>query len=174
MDREIYLAAPAQVLDAMPHFVNIPPRMAHRSERHLEQDSLAISTMLRASRDRPRALFTDLFRRLSVGTASVDARRQRRQRHGAVELVGRNQLAFTLVPGGQDLRGGGAAKDAGVDEAGKLDVRDVSRGAEDALKVPDGLGPVRSGVSCQSHLRTPTPRSCLSIWLADRQAEYLR
>lgn len=56
--------------------------------------------------------------------------------------IRRDQLRLAAVPLGQDLGGGRASQDARVDEAGEAHVRDMSRGAEDALKVPDGFGAV--------------------------------
>lgn len=54
-----------------------------------------------------------------------------------------DELAFALVPGCKDFGAGGAAQDAGVDEAGEFDVGDVARAAENAFKVPDGF---RAGI----------------------------
>jgi hypothetical protein len=53
-----------------------------------------------------------------------------------------NQFAFTTIPFGKDLRRRSASQDAGVDQPGEADVRNVPRRAEDALKVPNCLCPV--------------------------------
>lgn len=72
----------------------------------------------------------------------------RRQRHiAAFELRGRDQLALALIPRREDLGRRRAAQDAWVDESCEFDVRQVSRGAVDAFKVPDGLGSVVSKMS---------------------------
>lgn len=55
--------------------------------------------------------------------------------------IGGNQLAFSPVPFCENRCRGRAAHDARVDEAREAYVRDVSGRAEDALKVPYGLGP---------------------------------
>ena len=48
---------------------------------------------------------------------------------------------FATVPFCENFRAWCAAKDARVDEAGKLDARNVSGGAVNAFEVPDCLCP---------------------------------
>lgn len=116
MDRQVDFASAAEVLD------------------------IAIATMFRTAGDRARALGTDLRDDIGgCGLTSVHVLRLGRLRDDAVEGVCTDELAFALVPEGEDVGGGGAAEDAGVDEAGEADVRDVPRGAEDAFEVPDGF-----------------------------------
>lgn len=47
---------------------------------------------------------------------------------------------FALVPGLEDFVRGRASEDAGMDEAGKPDTRNVAGAAVNALEVPDGFG----------------------------------
>lgn len=79
---------------------------------------------------------------LGVGLVGKEkgGRGGKRQGDVSVELVGGDELGFALVPGVEDFLGGSTAEDAGVDEAGELDVGDVAGGAVDAFKVPDGFG----------------------------------
>lgn len=105
------------------------------------RNSLAVPTMLRPSRNRPSPLFTNLLLQLRIRSAGVHVNRLRRLRDVAVELVGRDELALARVPGVEDLGGGGAPQDARVDEPGKFDTGDVSRGAVDSFKVPDCFCP---------------------------------
>lgn len=114
--------------------------------------------MLRPSGNRPSPLPSHLGLELLVGGARVHVDRlgtvQRHQHHiwfkgtkdsrqGNVPLGQRirgNQLALAAVPFRQHLGRRRASEDAGVDEAGELDVRDVAAGAVDAFEIPDGFG----------------------------------
>lgn len=58
--------------------------------------------------------------------------------------VSSDQFSFTLVPFRQDLRGWSTSQDTGMDEAWEADMGNVSRRAEDSLKVPDRLGAVNN------------------------------
>jgi hypothetical protein len=51
----------------------------------------------------------------------------------------RNEFAFTLIPGVQDVCGGRAAQDAWVYETRESNAGDVTTAAEYAFKVPDGF-----------------------------------
>lgn len=55
--------------------------------------------------------------------------------------IGGNQLAFSPVPFGENRCRGRTAHDTRVDEAREAYVGDMAGRAEDALKVPYGLGP---------------------------------
>lgn len=96
--------------------------------------------MLGPSRNRPRTLLTNPGGETGIRSAGVDIDRLRRLGHVALELVGGDEIPLALVPLGQDLGGRGTAEDARVDQAGKLDVRNMPGCAVDALKVPDRLG----------------------------------
>lgn len=72
----------------------------------------------------------------------MDVLRLRGLRDDAVERCGGDEVGFAGVPGGEDGGGGSAAEDAGVDEPGEADVREVAGGAEDAFEVPDCFGAV--------------------------------
>lgn len=116
------------------------------------------TSMLRPSGNRPSPLPSHLRLELLVGGARVHVDRlgtvQRHQHHiwfrgtkdsrqGNVPLGQRirgNQLALAAVPFRQHLGRWRASEDAGVDEAGELDVRDVAAGAVDAFEIPDGFG----------------------------------
>lgn len=116
------------------------------------------TSMLRPSGNRPSPLPSHLGLELLVGGARVHVDRlgtvQRHQHHiwfrgtkdsrqGNVPLGQRirgNQLALAAVPFRQHLGRRRASEDAGVDEAGELDVRDVAAGAVDAFEIPDGFG----------------------------------
>lgn len=133
-----------------------------------KKDVLAIPTMLRSSRHRPRALLAYLLLERRVARAGVRALGQRRQRDvAAVGQPGRaDELPLAPVPRREDLGGRGAAQDARMDEPRELHVRQVSRGAVDAFEVPDRLGSVCVRVSCVS---------LISIREAERQKNtYLR
>lgn len=62
------------------------------------------------------------------------------RRYDTLEFIGSDEVSFAFVPGGEDFGRGGAAENARVDEAAELDAGDVARCAENAFKVPDGLG----------------------------------
>lgn len=49
------------------------------------------------------------------------------------------EFALPTIPFREDIGGGRAAEDAGVDKAGKLDVGNMARGAENAFEVPNGF-----------------------------------
>lgn len=122
VDREVDLGAAREVLD------------------------VAVPTVFRPPGDRPRALLADFLEHVRGGRgAGVDVLGLGRLGDDAVEGVGGDELAFALVPEGEDVGRGGAAEDAGVDEAGEADVGDVPGGAEDAFEVPDGF--------CAAHTR---------------------
>ena len=74
--------------------------------------------------------------RTSDSTALGNARKS----DVAVELVRGDQLGLARVPLLEHLCGRGASENAWMDEAGKLDVRNVSAGAVDAFKIPDCFG----------------------------------
>jgi hypothetical protein len=80
MHREKDLAAAAQVLD------------------------VAVSTMLRASRDSSSTFTSNLFFDILRGTTCMDVLGIGRLGYDSVQLVGCNKLSFTLVPSCQDLR----------------------------------------------------------------------
>jgi hypothetical protein len=99
--------------------------------------------------------------------------RVRRLRNDAVEVrVRSNELALALVPCLEDLGGGRAAEDAGVDEACEADAGDVARRTEDAFKVPDGFcaGVGVSSVSCPPSSHPPVSYSRLGIELVQEAA----
>jgi hypothetical protein len=102
MDRQEDLAAAAEVLD------------------------IAVAAMLRSPGDGTSPLGTDASGRVWVRAAGVAALSQWRQRHVAVQAVGRNELALAPVPLGQHLRRRRAPEDARVDEPRELDMRNVS------------------------------------------------
>lgn len=78
---------------------------------------------------------------ISITTSGSGAQKDSRQRNVPLsQWIRGNQLALAAVPFRQHLGRWRAAQDAGVDEAGELDVRDVPAGAVDAFEVPDGFG----------------------------------
>lgn len=103
---------------------------------------IAIAPMLRPPRHSPRALAANLLgeRHIARGDAArMAVVRQGGQRDVAavLELRVGDELPLALVPRRQDLGRGRAAQDPRVDEPRELHVRDVPRGAVDALEVPD-------------------------------------
>jgi hypothetical protein len=70
---------------------------------------VAISTMLRTTRDSPGSLTANLGLGLLVRTTGMDVDRLGWVSDLTIELVRRNQIALALVPGRQDLGGGGTA-----------------------------------------------------------------
>jgi hypothetical protein len=102
VNRQENLAASAQVLD------------------------IAVAAVLRSPGDGASPLSTDAGGRVRIRAAGVAALSQRRQRHVAVQTVGRDELALAPVPLGQHRRRRRASKDARVDEPRELDMRDVS------------------------------------------------
>ena len=129
---------------------------------------VAISSVLWTSGDCPGAFVANLLLQGGIGTSGVDVqglgstwgrgklasrqpnlpktqqdRKQKYSRQGNItvrQLVIGNQLGLSRIPSIKNLSRGGTAKDSGVDEAGELDVRDMSTGAKDALEIPDRLG----------------------------------
>ena len=93
--------------------------------------------MLGSTRDGTCTLLADLFFDLVGGRAGVDGLWFGRLCDDAVEGGGGDELAFASVPLCEDLWAGCAPEDAGVDQAGELDTRDVPGGAVDAREVPD-------------------------------------
>jgi hypothetical protein len=85
--------------------------------------------MLGATWDGPGALPPDLLLDSRIGGTGVYIDGVGRLCDVAVQLVCCDQFALALVPGGQDLGRGSTAQDSGVNQAGKLDVWDMARGA---------------------------------------------
>jgi hypothetical protein len=101
---------------------------------------IAVSTMLRATRDSSSTFLADLLFKGPGSGAGMYVLRLRRLSDSAVEVrVGRDEFAFALVPQFEDFLRGGAAEDAGVNEACETDAGNVAGAAEDAFKVPDGF-----------------------------------
>ena len=98
---------------------------------------VAVAAVLGAAGDGARALLADFVLERAGGRAGVDVLGLGRLGDDALELGRADELGFAAVPLGEDFGGGGAAEDAGVDEAGESQVRDVAGGAEDAFKVPN-------------------------------------
>ena len=63
--------------------------------------------------------------------------RLRRERNLPSKFISSNKLGLALIPRIQDLSRGCAAKDTRMNEPSEFHMRDVPRGAEYALKVPD-------------------------------------
>lgn len=126
----------------IPH-TKLRPLDMHRQENLRSPTQIldvAISPVLRAPRDRPRALFPNLVFQLPTRGPRVYVLCVRRLGDRAVEVrVCRDELAFALVPCLEDGGGGRAPEDAGVDEACEADAGDVARGAEDAFEVPNSF-----------------------------------
>lgn len=106
---------------------------------------LAVSPVLRSTRDSPRPLLADLLLDVGGGDAGVGVEGLGRLGDVALELVGGDELALARVPGVEHVGRGRAAQDARVDQAGELDVRDVPGRGVDAFEVPDSFGAVRVG-----------------------------
>lgn len=102
--------------------------------------------MLRSTGDSSGTLSPNLGLGLLIGAAGMDVDRLGRVGYLAIQLIGRDEVAFALVPGRQDLGAGGAPQDSRVDETWELHMGDVSAGAEDAFEIPDCL----CSVSCVS------------------------
>ena len=115
MDGQVHLAPSTQVLD------------------------VAVTAVLRPPRDGPRSLLADLGLDLVGRAAGVHVLWLGRLGDDALEGRGADEFGFALVPRLEDFLRRGAAEDAGMDQARKADVRDVARGAEDALEVPNRL-----------------------------------
>lgn len=62
-----------------------------------------------------------------------------------------NQLGFATIPFCQNIRRRCTAQNAGMNESGKLDARNMSGSTVNSLKVPDGLGAVSYSAQCQKH-----------------------
>jgi hypothetical protein len=94
-----------------------------------------------ASWDSSRAFTANFLLQLLVRRAGVHILGLRRLGDNAAVRVraGFDELAFTLVPGSEDLGARCAAEDTRVDEACETDTGDVATGAEDAFEVPDGF-----------------------------------
>ena len=101
---------------------------------------IAVAAVLGAARDGASAVAADLLRECLIGAAAVDVGRVRGLGHDTVERASRDQFLFPLVPCCQHFMRRRAAQDARVDQAGESDVRNVTRGAEDAFEIPDGFG----------------------------------
>lgn len=115
--RQIRLTSPRQVLD------------------------IAIPAMLRSTRHSPRSLAPNLRLDLPRSGAGVDIEGLRRVRDDTVfdgSCV--DEFLLATVPLCEELGGRHGAHDAGVDETREADAGDVSRGTEDAFKVPNGFG----------------------------------
>lgn len=102
-----------------------------------EDNLLAITAMLWAARDCTCTLTTDLLFRSRIRGPGVGIHGVWRVGDDSLELVGGDKLTLALVPGREHLGRGRAPQDPGVDETCKLNVRNVSRCAVDALEVPD-------------------------------------
>lgn len=102
MDREVDLAASAEILD-----VAVPP-------------------VFRTTRDRTSPFGRNLGTEVCICRPGVGIFGQRRQSNDPVKLIGSNEIRLSLVPRGQDFSRGRTAEDAGVDEAGELDTRNVA------------------------------------------------
>ena len=111
---------------------------------------VAVAAVFGAAGDRARAFAADLRQQVCPRGGGVDVAGLGRLRDDAFEVgtvvtvvvVGGDELGFAAVPLGENFRRGRAAQDARVDQAREADVGDVSRGGEDAFKVPDCFGPV--------------------------------
>lgn len=76
---------------------------------------VAVAAVLGAPGDRPRALHAHLLAQLRARGARVAADGLGGLGHVPVgKLGGRDELALALIPGCEDLRGGGTAEDAGA------------------------------------------------------------
>jgi hypothetical protein len=62
-------------------------------------------------------------------------------RNDAFEASGAYEVGLSFIPLGKNFVRRSTAKNARVYQAGEADARNVSRGAENPLKVPDGLCP---------------------------------
>lgn len=104
---------------------------------------LAVPTMLRPSRNRPRTLFAHFLRKSSITRTSMRTERLRRQRNIATFQLRRgNQLTLALIPRREDLGRGRTPQNTRVNKPCEFDMREVAGGAVDAFKIPDGLGPM--------------------------------
>lgn len=85
----------------------------------------------------PRAFLSNLVFQLRICGSSVNICRVRRQRDLSVELICGDEIRLSPIPGFEDLRRWGAPKNARVNEASELHVRDVPRSTENPLEIPD-------------------------------------
>jgi hypothetical protein len=103
---------------------------------------------LETYRDRASSFSGDFTLGSLVRTTCVCIQRLRRLRDDSIShCVGCDQFAFTLVPFSEYFSRGSTPQDAGVNETRETNVRDVTRGAKDALKVPNCLCSVVTIVS---------------------------
>lgn len=90
------------------------------------------------NRDRSRSFPRNPGCDLCIGTSCVSAFGNRRLRDYSTRIgISRDQLAFPTVPFGQDLRRWRASEYTGMDQPGESYMWDMTRGAEDALEIPD-------------------------------------
>lgn len=100
---------------------------------------VAVSAVFRTARDCAGPFTADFRFNVGGGGTGVDIRRLGRVRDGFAS-VGGNQLRFTAVPFSKDFRGGCGSHDAGVNETGEADARDVAGGTENAFEIPNRFG----------------------------------
>ena len=117
-------------------------KMSRGSHRRGVEIALTIAAVFRATRNRPGTLRAHPLLDFGSRRSRVYVLPLRRLRDNPPHVAARvDQSGFALVPRPEHLLRGRAAEDAGVDEAGEFDARDVARRALDAFKVPDGFGP---------------------------------
>ena len=102
VDREVNLTPSAQVLD------------------------IAISAMFWSSRYRSGSLFAYLGLYVIRSATSMDVLWLGGLCDDTIEGIGTDQLAFTLVPQGENVCGRSTPEDTWVNEAGKTDMGDVA------------------------------------------------
>ena len=100
---------------------------------------LTVATVLGAARDGPRTFPTYFLLDIRAAFASMYALRLGRLCDHTLEGGGADELCLALVPLGQNLVRRSTAENARMNQASEPDARNVTRGAEDALEVPDSL-----------------------------------
>ena len=89
--------------------------------------NVTVATVFGAPRHGAGAFAADFFAQVSRGAAGVDVLRLGWEGDFPTRVgEGGDELGFAAVPFGEDGGGGGAAEDAGVNEARKSDMRDVA------------------------------------------------
>lgn len=139
--RQVYFATSAKVLDAMGELAIL--FLGKSCARYSGENSLAIPAMLWSSRDGSRALFSDFGLQFLIGASGMHADRLWWQGHISLQLVCGYELGLSLVPGGQDFWRRRTSQNSRMDQAGKLNVGNMSGRTKDSLKIPDRFGTVR-------------------------------
>jgi hypothetical protein len=112
-------------------------------------------------RNRSRPLLAHFRFDVRIRRAGVHVDGLRRLRNFSRQRRRGDEFALAPIPLGQHRSGGCTAKDAWVNQAREAHVRDMTRGAEDALEIPDRLCSVNLPLRSSVLFFSPSPRSRL-------------